>query len=113
MDYEKDFVLWYKYIFGFRIGIFWKMIVGVLGYIFLLFGLFILLIEGVKMLLIVNFFNNFFFIVFVFVIFINFCGIWFKLFLFKLFFFGIRKVGIVIYIIVCVSIYGIYNEIFF
>ncbi|HEM2275796.1 TPA: serine/threonine protein kinase, partial [Listeria monocytogenes] len=68
--------------------------------------------EGVKMSPIVNFFNNFFLIVPAFVIFTNLCGIWSKLPLLKSSSPGTRKAGIVIYIIVCVSIYGIYNEIF-
>ncbi|EAD9710332.1 serine/threonine protein kinase [Listeria monocytogenes] len=111
-DYEKDFIPWYKHIPGFRTGTPWKMVVGVLGYIFLLFGLFTPPTEGVKMSPIVNFFNNFFLIVPAFVIFTNLCGIWSKLPLLKSSSPSTRKAGIVIYIIVCISIYGIYNEIF-
>ncbi|MCB2726371.1 serine/threonine protein kinase, partial [Listeria monocytogenes] len=78
----------------------------VLGYIFLLFGLFTPPTEGVKISPIVNFFNNFFLIVPAFVIFTNLCGIWSKLTLLKSSSPGTRKAGIVSYIIVCVSIYG-------
>ncbi|MBC1319051.1 serine/threonine protein kinase [Listeria welshimeri] len=111
-DYENDFIPWYKHIPGFRTGQPWKMIVAVLGYIFLIVGLFSPPTEGVKMSHTVNFFSNFFLIVPAFVIFTNLCGIWSKLPLLKSSSPGTRKAGIVIYIIVCVTIYGVYNEIF-
>ncbi|EGP9230805.1 serine/threonine protein kinase, partial [Listeria monocytogenes] len=111
-EYENDFIPWYKHIPGFRTGTPWKMIVAVFGYMFLIFGLFSPPTEGVKMSHTVNFFSNFFLIVPAFVIFTNLCGIWSKLPLLKSPSPGTRKAGIVIYIIVCVSIYGIYNEIF-
>ncbi|EEJ1214559.1 serine/threonine protein kinase [Listeria innocua] len=111
-EYEKDFIPWYKYIPGFRTGHTWKMVVAVLGYIFMAFGLFTPPTEGVKMNNIENFFANFFLIFPAFIIFTNLCGIWSKLPLLKSFSKGTRKTGIVVYIFVCIIIYGIYTEIF-
>ncbi|EEJ0013560.1 serine/threonine protein kinase [Listeria innocua] len=111
-EYEKDFIPWYKYIPGFRTGHTWKMVVAVLGYIFMAFGLFTPPTEGVKMNNIENFFANFFLIFPAFIIFTNLCGIWSKLPLLKSSSKGTRKTGIVVYIFVCIIIYGIYTEIF-
>ncbi|ECQ6354273.1 TPA: serine/threonine-protein kinase [Listeria innocua] len=111
-EYEKDFIPWYKQIPGFRTGHTWKMVVAVLGYIFMVFGLFTPPTEGVKMNNIENFFANFFLIVPAFIIFTNLCGIWSKLPLLKSSSKGTRKAGIVVYIFVCIIIYGIYTEIF-
>ncbi|HDA9544953.1 TPA: serine/threonine protein kinase, partial [Listeria innocua] len=82
-EYEKDFIPWYKQIPGFRTGHTWKMVVAVLGYIFMVFGLFTPPTEGVKMNNIENFFANFFLIFPAFIIFTNLCGIWSKLPLLK------------------------------
>ncbi|MBC1407363.1 serine/threonine-protein kinase [Listeria innocua] len=111
-EYEKDFIPWYKQIPGFRTGHTWKMVVAVLGYIFMVFGLFTPPTEGVKMNNIENFFANFFLIFPAFIIFTNLCGIWSKLPLLKSSSKGTRKAGIVVYIFVCIIIYGIYTEIF-
>ncbi|MBC1415610.1 serine/threonine protein kinase [Listeria innocua] len=111
-EYEKDFIPWYKQIPGFRTGHPWKMVVAVLGYIFMVFGLFTPPTEGVKMNNIENFFANFFLIFPAFIIFTNLCGIWSKLPLLKSSSKGTRKAGIVVYIFVCIIIYGIYTEIF-
>lgn len=111
-EYEKDFIPWYKHIPGFRTGHTWKMVVALLGYIFMAFGLFTPPTEGVKMNNIENFFANFFLIFPAFIIFTNLCGIWSKLPLLKSSSKGTRKVGIVVYIFVCIMIYGIYTEIF-
>ncbi|MBC1366316.1 serine/threonine protein kinase [Listeria innocua] len=111
-EYEKDFIPWYKQIPGFRTGHTWKMVVAVLGYIFMVFGLFTPPTEGVKMNNIENFFANFFLIFPAFIIFTNLCGIWSKLPLLKSSSKGTRKAGIIVYIFVCIIIYGIYTEIF-
>ncbi|MBC1392861.1 serine/threonine protein kinase [Listeria innocua] len=111
-EYEKDFIPWYKQIPGFRTGHTWKMVVAVLGYIFMVFGLFTPPTEGVKMNNIENFFANFFLIFPAFIIFTNLCGIWSILPLLKSSSKGTRKAGIVVYIFVCIIIYGIYTEIF-
>lgn len=88
------------------------MVVAILGYIFIAFGLFTPPTEGVKMNNIENFFANFFLIFPAFIIFTNLCGIWSKLPLLKSSSKGTRKAGIVVYIFVCIMIYGIYTEIF-
>ncbi|MBC1339977.1 serine/threonine protein kinase [Listeria welshimeri] len=111
-EYEKDTNPWYKQIPGFRTGHTWKMVVAILGYIFMAFGLFTPPTEGVKMNNIENFFANFFLIFPAFIIFTNLCGIWSKLPLLKSSSKGTRKAGIIVYIFVCIIIYGIYTEIF-
>ncbi|MBC1431908.1 serine/threonine protein kinase [Listeria welshimeri] len=111
-EYEKDTNPWHKQIPGFRTGHTWKMVVAILGYIFMAFGLFTPPTEGVKMNNIENFFANFFLIFPAFIIFTNLCGIWSKLPLLKSSSKGTRKAGIVVYIFVCIIIYGIYTEIF-
>ncbi|MBC2101703.1 serine/threonine protein kinase [Listeria marthii] len=111
-DYENDFIPWYKHIPGFRTGKPWKMVVAVLGYIFMAVGLFSPPADDSKMTHTVNFFNNFLLIVPAFVIFTNLCGIWSKLPLLKSSSRGTRRAGIAIYIIICITIFGVYNEIF-
>lgn len=111
-DYENDFIPWYKHIPGFRTGKPWKMVVAVLGYIFMAVGLFSPPAADSKMTHTVNFFNNFLLIVPAFVIFTNLCGIWSKLPLLKSSSRGTRRAGIAIYIIICITIFGVYNEIF-
>ncbi|MBC1806655.1 serine/threonine protein kinase [Listeria sp. FSL L7-0993] len=111
-DYENDFIPWYKHIPGFRTGKPWKMVVAVLGYIFMAVGLFSPPADDSKMTHTVNFFNNFLLIVPAFVIFTNLCGIWSKLPLLKSSSPGTRRAGIAIYIIICITIFGVYNEIF-
>ncbi|MDT0049128.1 serine/threonine-protein kinase [Listeria cossartiae subsp. cayugensis] len=111
-DYENDFIPWYKHIPGFRTGKPWKMVVAVLGYIFMAVGLFSPPSDDSKMTHTVNFFNNFLLIVPAFVIFTNLCGIWSKLPLLKSSSPGTRRAGIAIYIIICITIFGVYNEIF-
>ncbi|MBC1571022.1 serine/threonine protein kinase [Listeria sp. FSL L7-1426] len=111
-DYENDFIPWYKHIPGFRTGKPWKMVVAVLGYVFMAVGLFSPPADDSKMTHTVNFFNNFLLIVPAFVIFTNLCGIWSKLPLLKSSSPGTRRAGIAIYIIICITIFGVYNEIF-
>ncbi|WP_271000846.1 serine/threonine-protein kinase [Listeria seeligeri] len=103
------FVPWYRHIPGFRTGRTWKMIVAVLGYIFLLVGLFSEPVEGVKMTHTENFFSNFFLIVPAFVIFTNLCGVWKKLPLLKSPSFVTRAIGIPIYIFICILFSAIFN----
>ncbi|AIS61831.1 serine/threonine-protein kinase [Listeria ivanovii] len=106
---EQVFLPWYRNIPGFRTGRTWKMVVAILGYIFLLFGLFSEPLESSKMTHTENFFSNFVLIVPAFIIFTNLCGIWKKLPLLKSTSFVLRAIGIPVYIFICILISAIFN----